>query len=118
MAYCCSLFSALRFTDLRVASLNHRSSSGLSSFPPDMDQLTPKPNRCSQAPNAPGDRIPVTRISQSGSPVTSCTNDSSHGRNALILSLNSSSPGEKILSVRIENEKRIDDALFGNIHPE
>lgn len=44
-----------------------------------------------------------------------CTNDSSHGRNALILSLNSSSPGEKILPVRIENEKRIDDALFGNI---
>jgi hypothetical protein len=32
--------------------------------------------------------------------------------------LNSSSPGEKILPVRIENEKRIDDALFGNIHPE
>src|SRR5215510_4344647 len=72
-----------------------------------------KPNRCPQAPNAPGDRIPVTRILQSGSPVTSCTNDSSHGRNALILSLNSSSPGEKILSVRIENEKRIDDACLG-----
>src|SRR5215468_6620705 len=78
-----------------------------------------KPNRCPQAPNAPGDRIPVTRISQSGSPVNFfCTNDSSHGRNALILSLNSSSLGEKMLPVRIENEKRIDDALFGNIHAE